>query len=196
MIMSNSKGFSLVEVLVTLVITSLGILGMVVLQSNSIKYTQEIINKNNAVFAVEDLIGIIRTYRDEVYSVIPPKDGDLSSDGSFGDYYAELKSSSDFYTDKGKLDFGVADCPSDGKPQTAKERAGCWLSTQSKVLPGLSTEEVLSKMKICPSNSPGTCTSEYAGSTLEITIAWESKSASCGENGDSSICTYSVSLEL
>ena len=188
--MRRNEGFSLVEVLITLILTSLGILGMFVLQSNGVKYTQEITNRNNAIFALEDLTGIIRAYRDEVFFITPPKNGSLDSDGSFGDYYLRLKPSSVFYRTDGALAFTESDCPTTGVPQTAEERAGCWLKEQVGALPGLSSEKILSEVKICPSNAPGVCATNYVGSTLEVVIAWE------GSECDSSICKYSVSLEL
>ena len=45
----NSQGFSLIEVLVTIVLTTVGILGMVALQSKSIQYTQDAVNRNTAI---------------------------------------------------------------------------------------------------------------------------------------------------
>ena len=57
--MRNSRGFSLIEVLVTIVLTTVGILGMVALQSRSIQYTQDSDNRNAAVTLANDLIEMV-----------------------------------------------------------------------------------------------------------------------------------------
>ncbi|MCR3769086.1 type IV pilus modification protein PilV, partial [Pseudomonas aeruginosa] len=46
--MSRETGFSMIEVLVALVLISIGVLGMVAMQGRTIQYTQESVQRNAA----------------------------------------------------------------------------------------------------------------------------------------------------
>ena len=58
--MTTTKGFSLIEVLMALLLTTVGVLGMVALQGRSIQYTQDAVQRNTAVELANDLIEIVR----------------------------------------------------------------------------------------------------------------------------------------
>ena len=45
----RDQGFSLIEVLVALLLTTVGVLGMVALQGRSVQYTQDSVQRNVAV---------------------------------------------------------------------------------------------------------------------------------------------------
>lgn len=193
--MKRSHGFSMIEVLITLLLTSVGILVMLALQAKSIQYTQDSVNRNTAVSLTSSIMEVMRTYRDELYSKTPP------------DHliYSELKGSSMFYTTSGLggLGFSESDCPSQGVAQTAKQAAGCWLQKVSKHLPGAATENtVKAKFRICPSiklNNEGEVVCEsggYKGSSIGIQLAWKSQEKVCGKNSNSDICTYVMRVEI
>lgn len=57
----RSAGFSMIEVLVSLIIIVIGVLGMVALQSKAIPYTQDSVQRNTAIMLVDDLVEIIRS---------------------------------------------------------------------------------------------------------------------------------------
>ena len=68
----KSNGFSLIEVMVTLVLTTIGILGMVAMQGRSIQYSQDAVHRNAAVMLTGDLLEIIRTNPTEILQKAPP----------------------------------------------------------------------------------------------------------------------------
>ena len=189
-LMKKSQGFSLIEVLVTIVLTTVGILGMVALQVKSISYTQDTIQREAAISAADELVEIMRTYRDELFESIPPSDLKAADvKGSYGEFYAQLKSSSTLYADE-KAVFTTGDCPTTGTAQTAKAVAGCWLQRYERVLPDFKVE------RLCPSASTNECTDDFKGSSLLLVLSWNSHDQSCGSDGDSATCQYSVRVEL
>ena len=70
--LNRSKGFSLIEVLVTLLLTTLGILGMVALQSRSIQYTADSAYRNAAAELSAQLVNIMRSNPAEIFQETPP----------------------------------------------------------------------------------------------------------------------------
>lgn len=187
--MKKNRGFSLIEVLVTLVLTSIGILGMVALQGQAISHTQEAVQRNHAISLAEEMVEILRTYRDEVYVNTPPK--------SVG--YSELKSSTEFYTSSGALSFSASDCASPA--QTAKQAAGCWLKKVNARLPGSEEAGVVAKFRLCPSFKLATsgeaeCDASYKGSSLAIQVAWKNRESVCGPQSNSDICVYVMRVEI
>ena len=186
----NNKGFSLIEVLVTLVLTAVGVLGMFVLQSKSISYTQDTVHREAAISAANELVEIMRVYRDDLFESVPASDlSPAEVKGSYGEFYARLKNSTSLYKD-GAATFTKADCPASGTAQTAKAVAGCWLKNQQDVLPDFQVTT------LCPSAATATCTSEFKGSSLLVALSWNSRDKSCGPDSTSETCVYSVRVEL
>ena len=58
---NHSTGFSMIEVLVSLLILCIGILGMAALQTRSIKLTQDSVQLNNATMLAGDLLEMMRS---------------------------------------------------------------------------------------------------------------------------------------
>lgn len=193
----NSQGFSLIEVLVTIVLTTVGILGMVALQSKSIQYTQDSVNRNTAIALTNELVEIMRANRDELFNKTPFDEPPKPKQAM----YKELKETSVFYKANGSLNFAVGDCGT-SIAQTAKQQAGCWLQKVQASLPGASDAEISGKFMSCPSyklkgsGDPECAGSSYAGSTIAIQLAWRSKEKVCGSNSNSDICTFTTRVEL
>ena len=187
----NSRGFSLIEVLVTIVLTTVGILGMVALQSKSIQYTQDAVNRNTAIALTNELVEIMRANRDELFTKKPPLEP----------MYSQLADTSVFYKASGAFDFTVADCTA-GRAQTAKQQAGCWLKKAQALLPAASDATIAGSFMVCPSykldttGKPVCAGSSYSGSTMAIQLAWRSKEKVCGSNSNSDICTFTTRVEL
>src|SRR5690554_2962485 len=98
--MNRAKGFSLIEVLVALVLTTIGVLGMVALQSKAVIYTSDAAARDTAVTLVNELIEIMRTHRDQLYKNKPPEQYS----------YTQLLTSTDIYDQDGSLKV-TASCP-------------------------------------------------------------------------------------
>ncbi len=187
------RGFSLVEVLVTLVLVAIGILGLVALQARSVVFVQDSVQRNNAAILADDLIEIIRS-ADIVDSVtgLPPD-------------------SSDYYKSTGASFTSKADADCQTLPDAATDRLGCWALRASQRLPGVDVDGDLLKdyFYICRSSTPGSCSSTATGSALEIQLAWRAKKNEClkapdqstngttdTSNDASDICTYQLRTEL
>lgn len=189
--MKNSQGFSLIEVLVTIVLTTVGILGMVALQSKSIQYTQDAVSRNAAVTLSNDFIEIMRAHKDDLFNKVPPLDYS----------YTELKLSSSIYDAEGSFEVSDAACPTSGFAQTLDEEVGCWLKQVQETLPDASSL-LEDYFMVCPSykvestGKPICASANYKGSTLAIQLAWRSKEAVCGEESNSDVCTFTTRVEL
>lgn len=190
----NSQGFSLIEVLVTIVLTTVGILGMVALQSKSIQYTQDSVNRNAAVTLANDLIEIMRSNRDDLFANKPPLEYS----------YTNLLSTTTIYNADGSLKLNAANCPTSGVPNTLQQQGDCWLKQAQETLPDATA--LIGSFKVCPSfelttegfadSEPKCAGTGYNGSTLAIQVAWRSKEKICGQDSDSNICTFTTRVEL
>jgi type IV pilus assembly protein PilV len=181
----TQHGFSLIEVLVTLVLVAIGILGMVALQGRSIQYTQDAVQRNVAVTLVNDLTEIIRSNPDAVFTAPPT---------ATTPYYGELKSSSPFYKGKSQaFDPAPGNCVA--LPKTAAEQLDCWVATARRELPG--DDDLFSAHTyICRSSAKGDC--DGKGSMLEIQLAWRVKPGACPDERvtDDTVCIYRTRVEL
>ncbi|MGE8501065.1 MAG: type IV pilus modification protein PilV [Pseudomonas sp.] len=170
------NGFSMIEVLVTLVLISVGVLGMVALQTRTIQYTQDSAQRNVAIILANDLAEMMRA--------MP----------------TGLPSSSGFYKAAG-ADF--PDKPDDCTPlpSNAADQLACWASKVEKMLPvAADSDEGSSLLKsdfhICRTNTANTCTG--TGTTVEIQIAWRAKAGECinSSGAASSICHYRLRTQI
>lgn len=186
--MNDSKGFSLIEVLVTLLLVTLGILGMVALQSRSIQYTQDSIQRNSAVELSNQLIDMMRVNSPLLFAEAPPKfpaNNKLIGDSLF------LKS-------KGS-DFSPApDTPAANAcvaPEEPQQQRDCWIDQLKTKLPDGATL-LTSHVYICQSSEAGKCDSK--GSTIETQLAWRVKKGACQDTreSDDTICIYRTRIEL
>lgn len=176
----SQRGFSMIEVLITLLLISVGVLGMVAMQGRAIAYTQDSVQRNTAAMLAEDLMEMLRANRDAV----------LDTNGlprATSDYYKAANSS-----------FPDAADQCLPTPSSASDQLGCWAEKASAALPG--AEDLLeSEFHICRSASPGTCSA--GGSVIEIRIAWSVKDGECldasaGDNADPSVCSYTLRAEI
>ena len=182
-------GFSLIEVLVALLLTTVGILGMVALQGRSVQYTQDAVQRNVAVDLVNQLVDMIRANPAEVFDRTVPQNAMNSG----------IKSTSIFFKSKGSGFANTAVCAATaGKPpQTAKEQRDCWASRVQALLPG-GAAPFDSEAYICRSSQAGTC--DGKGSMLEIRLAWQARQDACPDDSanapkDRTICTYTIRIQ-
>lgn len=184
--MKQVRGFSLIEALITLVLTAIGILGIVAMQSRSIQYTQNSVERNTAIVLTNELIEIIRSNPSEVFEHVLP---DYPINNS-------LKSDSIFFKAAG-ADFTTAadDCESPTTASSAQELRDCWVAKAKTRLPE-GDSLFNSDAYICRSSTPGAC--DDKGSAIEIQLAWSSRGeGGCltAEGADSDVCTFSTRVE-
>ncbi|MNF65693.1 hypothetical protein D3C84_474640 [compost metagenome] len=75
----KSRGFTLVEVLIALVVLAIGLLGMATLMMNSLQTSQGASQRNAATVAAYDLIERMRANRDEAVKANSAYDSDPST---------------------------------------------------------------------------------------------------------------------
>ncbi len=169
--MKNTLGFSMIEVLITLLLVTVGVLGMMAMQSRTIQYTQDSVQRNAAAALANDLLELIRAQP----TTIP--------------------ASSDFYKLKDDA-FPTSPTNCAGTSQVAAEQLACWRDKAKLLLPGVTTSLLTSDFHICRSKVPGTC-STTAGSAVEIQLAWTVKEGACldGES-TSTICYYRLRSDI
>lgn len=183
--MKRNKGFSLIEVLVALLLTTIGVLGMVALQGRSVQYTQDSVQRNTAMVLASDLIEIIRAHPKELFKHSPPKFPMNSG----------LKDASIFYKEIDK-DFPDRDsCVATPTriAETAKELRDCWADKVEALLPG-GSELFNSEVYICRSSQAGKC--DGKGSMLEIGMAWQVAPGACDHSGgENTVCSFTFRVE-
>lgn len=163
----RSSGFSMIEVLVTLVLISIGVLGMVALQARTIQYTQDAVQRNTAAMLANDLVEVIRAMPDGL---------------------------SGFYNAAGTT---FPDLPATGctpLPANAADQLGCWAEKAKTALPGAG-ELLTSDFYICRTATANTCSG--AGDAIEIQLAWRVKKGVCENSGeDKTICYYRLRTQI
>ena len=171
----DTRGFSMIEVLVTILLISIGVLGLVALQGRTIAYTQDSALRNAAAILADDLQEMLRADLDEVIVNGLPR-------GSSAYYKA---ADADFPTP-------ADDCSSLANA-SASQRLGCWAEKVKTSLPG--AEDLMnSEFHICRSKTAGSCTVD--GSAIEIQLAWAVKGGECLDGSDNNYCTYAVRAEF
>lgn len=179
--MNRQRGFSMIEVLITLVLVSIGILGMVAMQGRAISYTQDSVQRNTAASLADDLMEQMRARRADVLNGL-----------------GVPNASSSFYKAAGTA-FPAAAASCTTTPTVITQQLGCWAAKAGAALPGAS-DLLTSDFYICRSAAPGSCSSNNnSGSAIEIRVAWSVTSGEC-LNPDSSApadkCYYTLRSEL
>lgn len=162
------KGFSLLEVLITLILTTVGILGVVAMQSRSIQYTQDSVERNNAIMLTEQIIGIMRSNYCAIYENFPP----LTPIGH------GLKPHSLFYSSS-----NTEGCSGDAEATTrARLQRDAWITQLESTLPS-------AQYSVCQSSAPNTC--DLQGSMLEIRVSWRGRDENCH-----GLCSFTTRVEI
>lgn len=175
---SYQRGFSLIEVMVSLLITMVGVLGMVALQSKAIPYTQDSAQRNTAIMLADDLVEIIRS---------APADCTKSN--------SCLKAAGS--------EFPAAPDSCVPTPVALSAQIGCWQARAAAALPDAGSL-LTSTFYICKTATAGNvsaCTTSSAtNAELEILIAWKVRSAAECMAGSSSTavgtCTYTLRTRI
>lgn len=167
--MKAARGFSMIEVLITLVLVCIGVLGMVALQGRTVQYTQDASQRNTAAALANDLVELIRANP------------------------AGLPGSSGFYKAAGTA---FPDAPNGGCGSTtnvASEQLACWGQKAGRLLPGAASL-LTSDFYICRSLEANSCST--SGSAVEIRLAWTVKAGECMDDSTSTTCYYRLRTEI
>lgn len=167
-VVNTSKGFSMIEVLVSLLLIVVGVLGMVAMQSKAIPYTQDSVQRNTAIMLAQDLLELIRTDPSHVTGYLKAKDTPFPTPGT-------------------------ACVPT---PTTPQDRLGCWGQRAMAALPG-ATALGPGSFYICQNTNPGDGSACTGGDSLEIQLAWTVKQGGCmTSNASETTCTYQIRTKL
>ncbi|SDI52699.1 type IV pilus assembly protein PilV [Pseudomonas delhiensis] len=171
-------GAGLIEVLVALLVLTVGGLGMLALQSRAVQNTQEATLQGNAVMLAHDLLEMMRSNRDAVLDATGQLDGVSSY------FKAERAAFPAIPTNCGTRERGS------GGDEVAAADLGCWRGRIERLLPvtpGILTND----FAVCRSASDETCSD--AGSLVMIRVAWaDERSKMC----DGGVCSYVLRAEL
>lgn len=171
------RGFGLIEVLITLVLTGIGILGVVAMQSKSIQFTQHSINQNTAALLAADLMETLRASRHEIY-----------------DAHVKLKADSDYFKSSGSS-FAEAEA---GCSATSTEcplaQLQAWKDRVQQLLPGVEDDLLKDEYHICISKADTGCDAD--GSAVEIRLAWIGSNEECPLKDGETLCSYTLRAEI
>ncbi len=176
--LSSDRGFSMIEVLVTLVLISIGVLGMVALQSKSVAFTTDTTQRNTAAMLAQDLLEMTRAQ------------GKVT----------EKLAGREFTT--------VTDAECASTPAQADKRLGCWAKEAKRLLPGIDEELLTSEFHLCRATASGTCNEDGTTLEIQLAWRLKSgecmnsigntdggiSNSQRDDNG--SICRYRIQAEL
>lgn len=173
----KNRGFTLIEVLVTLVLLTIGMLSLVAMQGRGIQFTADSVARNNAIMLANEMMEMMRanpTARDA--------------------YLFEVLSADDDCEDEEEVE--VSD---------VANQVACWSEKARTLLPGTSgdgeeAQAVRNNFYTCRSKQLGTCDAGE-GSAVEVQIAWRSVGERCRDgdgagDDDPFICTLRLRGEL
>lgn len=170
--MKDALGFSLIEVLVAVVLTCIGILGMVALQGRALQYIQNSAQRNTAAALANDLGEMIRL-------------------GSGGQAVPAG------YLKTAGASFPGAPTTCANTPDAADQQLACWAQRASALLPG-ARELLVDEFHVCRSAGENRCTA--TGELLEIQLAWTVRPGECldakADNPAEPICRYRLRTRI
>lgn len=161
----------MIEVLVTIVLISIGVLGMVAMQARTIAYTQDSVQRNTAAVLADDLLEMLRADTAKV----------LNANGI-------PRTTSDYYKADGSS-FPAKPNSCSPLPSAASQRLGCWAARVQDTLPD-AANLMASNFHVAK-----------AGSAIEIKLAWRVKKGECldvsaNAGNDDTICHYIIRAEI
>ncbi len=175
--MRKIAGFSLIEVMISVVVLSIGVLGMVALQSRGLQLTQSSAERSNAAMLADDLLERMRSNA-----------GTALSDYDFTPSSPYYKAAGTGFP-SGSADGCATQDRSDGGSEVATQDLLCWRQQVQELLP-VDDGLLESAFAVCPSRTPDSCSA--SSSVVMIQVAWKGKSEECDDN----ICYYRLRAEL
>lgn len=164
--MKQHLGFSLIEILISILIISIGVLGIVAMQGKSIQFTNDSSQRSTAAMLSHDLIELIRSNRT----------GIVSSSST-------IRPTSNYYKAPTTAFTGVntpacrtiAGCTPD---QMASDHMNIWVQQVRNSLP-VDDATLAASYIICQDSTPNSAACDNLGSAIKIQIAWLSRNSNC-----------------
>lgn len=166
---TNQSGIGLIEVLVTIVITTIGLLGLSAMQMQSIRTVSDTGNRTHAIWVANDLINRIRANAVAVDSYVT--NGELSCNDSLG----AVKMCA-AYSSNGAQEAPAADCSNEDLALFDQYEALCGINT-------LTGEDGFSSSASFI-NTPGLSISDEGNGDYRITVSWNSRTAGRDAQGN------------
>lgn len=150
------RGFSLIEVLVSLVIISIGILGLIAMQGRTIQYTHDSTQRDTAAMLANDLIELMRSNRE----------------GALKGHYNKAAGAA-FPTNRIAACSGTAGCNAENM---AQDHLAMWATQVQNSLP-TNAATLQSAYVICVDSTPDTAACDNSGDSIKIQMAWLSRNS-------------------
>ena len=187
----KQSGFNFIEVMIGLVVASVGLLGMVALQTKAVSATQDLVNKNNAIMLTEEIVNIMRSNPSAVFANSADQSIPMNNTLLQASMFFKNQGSNNFSLNP--LDANGASCNTDAPPTTALEIRDCWLDKTFDLLPG-AEDLFANEFHICRSTTDGGGCTANAGSIIEVRLAWTVPAGTCIAN--STVCSVTSRIQL
>lgn len=166
----HQRGITIIEVMVTIAITTIGLLGLSTMQMQSVRSTQDSGNRAQAIWVVNDLINRIHANETATY--------DFNGEVTCDDMPANVKACSAYFDGESRV-AADADCSIDDMATFDTWEALCGM-------PSSITAAVGSSNFIA---SPGLSITSATNGDVTITLTWDSRTSGTDANGN---VTYTV----
>ena len=165
---SANNGFTLIEVMVTLILLTIGMLGLVAMQGRGIQYTTDSTQRNNAAMLASDLLEQIRAN----------------------------PSALDSYLMTTLPAAGTCDTSTAIQANDVAQQLTCWSNKVRLLLPDV--EVLKDQFYVCRSSAPGTCAvgSAVEIQVAWRSLGDGCLDASAPANSDPTICRFRLRGEL
>lgn len=168
---SRVSGFGLIEVLVAVLLVSIGLLGAAGMHVRAVEYTMDTERRQMAAMVASELMETMRSDTTTVLQATGAPKTDLGG-------YAKAK-------DAALPTVTTADCsPLSSDPS---KRLGCWGARAKRVIPELPDALITSTF---------TVGADATTSVVSITVAWPVKKGQCLDGNDNDYCTYTLRSRL
>lgn len=169
--LSKSRGFSLLEVLITILLITVGVLGMVAMQGRSIQYTNDSLHRTQAAILANEMIEIVRA------------SPTFATDGDAFYFSAELPASD-------------GDCREINGTSLMDDQIACWGDKVRRLLPDANSDAVSSQFHLCRTEVEGGLCGN--GAAIEVQVAWRAAGGQCLMDSEDNpdICTYRVRTQI
>ncbi|MFZ5957011.1 type IV pilus modification protein PilV [Pseudomonas sp. QL9] len=165
--MQDSRGFTLIEVLVALLVLGIGVLGSLAFQARAQQHLLDAQWRDSATLLASDLLELMRS-------------NPAGIDGYFKAHGEAFPGATGNCAERDRRAGGVA---------VARADLGCWRQSIERLLPV--DAELLGRVEICRSAAPGQCSA--TGSAVLVRLFWSDRRSGLCEQ---EVCSHALRAEL